>query len=220
MRATRDDSGCRTAEPVPTRAAYALEGPIWASGVTDYSAVGFENPLGDVYTDWTSIPLRLPAGTRQVALSVYDVAGKDQMDVFVFDDAGDEIDSTVSSDPAEWLPNGNFDIANFAWVGTPFTISSSKALYIFPSDSNYGAYDNDKIDQLFNQAIAELDPAKAADLANQVDAQMWTDMATLPLYQKPTFIAWRNTFGNIHDNSTSDGPFWNSETWGLKASAQ
>ncbi|HEV3397997.1 MAG TPA: ABC transporter family substrate-binding protein, partial [Actinomycetes bacterium] len=26
----------------------------------------------------------------------------------------------------EWLPNGNFDIANFGWVGNPFAISSSQ----------------------------------------------------------------------------------------------
>ena len=29
----------------------------------------------------------------------------------------------------EWLPNGNFDIANFAWVGSPFSISGSRATY-------------------------------------------------------------------------------------------
>jgi peptide/nickel transport system substrate-binding protein len=42
-------------------------------------------------------------------------------------------------------------------------------------------------------------------------------MATIPLYQKPTFIAWRNTFGNISDNSTQDGPFWNANIWGQKS---
>ena len=41
---------------------------------------------------------------------------------------------------SEWLPNGNFDIANFAWVGSPFSISGSQAAYITGSGSNYGAY--------------------------------------------------------------------------------
>ncbi len=53
---------------------------------------------------------------------------------------------------------------------------------------------------------AEIDEAKAAELGNQIDQQLTADMATIPLYQKPTFIAWRNTFANIGDNSTQDGP--------------
>ncbi|HEX5879940.1 MAG TPA: ABC transporter substrate-binding protein, partial [Actinomycetota bacterium] len=132
------------------------------------------------------------------------------------------IDIQIKNAPSDvffetWLPEGNFDIANFAWVGTPFAISSTKALFTFPSDSNYGSYDNPKVKQLYDQAIAELDPATAADLGNQIDAQMWADMAIIPLYQKPTFIAWRNTFANIGDNSTQDGPFWNANLWGQKA---
>jgi peptide/nickel transport system substrate-binding protein len=120
----------------------------------------------------------------------------------------------------EWLPNGNFDIANFAWVGTPYPISSTKANYVLPSEYNYGFYDNPRVKQLFEQANVELDKAKAAQLANEADKQIWADMATIPLYQKPTYIAFRNTFVNIHDNATSDGPFWNAQTWGVKNTAQ
>ena len=116
----------------------------------------------------------------------------------------------------EWLPNGNFDIANFAWVGSPFSISGSRATYVCGSGSNYGQYCNKKVDQLFTQAFAEFDPAKATEIGNQIDQQITADMATIPLYQKPTFIAWRNTFGNISDNSTQDGPFWNANIWGQK----
>ena len=116
----------------------------------------------------------------------------------------------------EWLPAGNFDIANFAWVGSPFSISGSQGAYTCGSGSNYGQYCNKKIDQLFKQASAEFDDTKAAELGNQIDQQITADMATIPLYQKPTFIAWRNTFANIADNSTQDGPFWNSNLWGQK----
>jgi peptide/nickel transport system substrate-binding protein len=41
-------------------------------------------------------------------------------------------------------------------------------------------------------------------------------MATFPLYQKPNFIAWRNSFVGIGDNSSLQGPFWNANTWGAK----
>jgi peptide/nickel transport system substrate-binding protein len=45
---------------------------------------------------------------------------------------------------------------------------------------------------------------------------LWDDMVTIPLYQKPTYVAYRNTFANIHDNASSNGPLWNAETFGLK----
>ena len=65
--------------------------------------------------------------------------------------------------------------------------------------------------------MGEFDDARATELGNQIDQQITADMATIPLYQKPTFIAWRNTFANIGDNSTQDGPFWNANLWGQKA---
>jgi peptide/nickel transport system substrate-binding protein len=117
----------------------------------------------------------------------------------------------------EWLPEGNFDIANFAWVGTPFPVSSNQPIFSTDSAQNYGKFSNPQVDELFTQAIAELDPAKAAELANQADQLLWDDMATLPLYQKPQLIGWRNTFTGIGDNLSSQGPFWNAGTWAQKA---
>jgi peptide/nickel transport system substrate-binding protein len=117
----------------------------------------------------------------------------------------------------EWLPQGNYDIANFAWVGTPFAVSSNDPIFRTGSAQNYGKYSNPKFDQLMTQAIAELDPKKSADLANQADQILWDDMATLPLYQKPQLLAYRNTFTGIGENLSSQGPFWNAGTWAQKA---
>jgi peptide/nickel transport system substrate-binding protein len=117
----------------------------------------------------------------------------------------------------EWLPQGNFDIANFAWVGTPFAISGSRDIYRTGGGGNYGSYESKKVDDLFAQANSETDPAKSAELGNQIDQQLTADMVTIPLYNKPGFIAWRNTFTNIRDNQTNEGPFFAANTWGQKA---
>ncbi|HEX8860905.1 MAG TPA: ABC transporter family substrate-binding protein [Actinomycetes bacterium] len=132
------------------------------------------------------------------------------------------IDIKIANAPStkffgDMLPNGNFDIADFAWVGTPFPVSSSVDIYRTGGGGNYGKYTNPQVDQLFDQATAELDPNKAADLANQIDQILWTDMATIPLYTKPTFLAWRNTFTNITDVATNEGPFVQEPLWAQKA---
>jgi peptide/nickel transport system substrate-binding protein len=117
----------------------------------------------------------------------------------------------------EWLPEHNFDIANFAWVGTPFAVSSNQPIFSTGSAQNYGQFSNAKFDELMTQAIAELDPKKAAELANQADQILYDEMATLPLYQKPQLLAFRNTFTGIGENLSSQGPFWNAGTWAQKA---
>ena len=60
------------------------------------------------------------------------------------------------------------------------------------------------------------DQSKAADLANQVDKKLWDQMATLPLYQKPTFIAYQSSVQGVEDNASQAGPLWNSEVWSQK----
>ena len=42
------------------------------------------------------------------------------------------------------------------------------------------------------------------------------DAYVLPLYQKPTFIAYQSSIKGVEDNSTQAGPLWNSETWTVK----
>jgi len=96
----------RLTEPNAKVGGVALEGPIWASDTTDYSFAGYENPIGDVYTDWTMIPLYVPKGAQRVDFSVYDVAGNDTMDLFVFDNDGNEIDSTVTAYTKNIVPGG------------------------------------------------------------------------------------------------------------------
>jgi peptide/nickel transport system substrate-binding protein len=115
------------------------------------------------------------------------------------------------------LPNGNFDITDFAWVGTPFAVSGAQDLYRTGGGGNYGQYSSKKVDDLFDQAVGELDEDKSAELGNQIDQQMTADMATIPLYQKPTYLAVRNTFANIKENATNEGPFYDTPTWGQKA---
>jgi ABC-type transport system substrate-binding protein len=59
--------------------------------------------------------------------------------------------------------------------------------------------------------------ARSAELGNQIDQQLTADMATIPLYAKPTYLAVRDRFTNVGDNATQEGPFWNSGRWAQKA---
>jgi len=132
------------------------------------------------------------------------------------------MEATIDNCPStcvfsERLPEGNFDIANFAWVGGATPINGVTQLYTTGSDSNYGGWTNPEWDALGVQALSELDPATRIEFGNQLDAILWDEMVVLPLYQKPTFIANTSNAVGIEDNSSNEGPFWNSQVWGVKS---
>ena len=119
-------------------------------------------------------------------------------------------------------PKSEYDIIEFAWVATPFA-SSNQSIYCSYTNAglcgqNWNHYTNSQVDKLFVQATATLDPAKAATLYNQIDAILWKDMVTLPLFQQPVLTTWTSSYGNILPNPSSSGLTWNAQTWGLKAS--
>lgn len=105
-----------------------------------------------------------------------------------------------------YITPGNFDLTVFAWLGTPFPVSSSKSIYAKPTkddkgqlvvQQNYARVGSDQIDQLFDQATAELDPAKAIDLANQIDGMLWNEVHSLTLYQRPDIVATKSNLANF-----------------------
>jgi peptide/nickel transport system substrate-binding protein len=133
------------------------------------------------------------------------------------------LDVRVAADPntffGDRLANGGFEIAGFAWVGGPFAISGSRDIFVTGGGSNYGRFSDPEVDALFEQAMAELDPARATELANQIDGKLWDGLHSIPLYQRPTFLAWRGTLRNVVENPTLEGPLWNAEDWAFAAEA-
>lgn len=119
-------------------------------------------------------------------------------------------------------PKSEYDIIEFAWVATPFA-SSNQSIYCSYTNANmcgqnWNKYANPEVDKLFVQATSTIDPAKAATLYNQIDAILWKDMVTLPLFQQPVLTTWTSSYANILPNPSSTGLTWNAQTWGLKAS--
>ncbi|HSP36671.1 MAG TPA: ABC transporter family substrate-binding protein [Frankiaceae bacterium] len=112
--------------------------------------------------------------------------------------------------------SGDFDLAVFGWVGTPFPSSTNKSIYSTDGGQNGGKYSNPQVDKNLTEAAGQPDATKVAQLLNDADQQISRDAVTLPLYQKPTFLAYYGTLGNVRNNSTSSGPTYNIGQWGFK----
>jgi peptide/nickel transport system substrate-binding protein len=117
-------------------------------------------------------------------------------------------------------PKGEFDIIEFAWVQSPFA-SDSQSIYCSYTNTgtcldNWDHYADPTEDSLLSQALTTVAPAKSASLYNQADAQLWKDMATLPLFQQPDLFGWSATYGNLVPNTSNIGIPWNAQQWGMR----
>jgi peptide/nickel transport system substrate-binding protein len=97
----------------------------------------------------------------------------------------------------DWITVGNFDIAQFAWGGDAFPLSSLQQTYKTGSESNFGKISTPEIDAKVDEVLDELDAAKARDLANETDKLIFAEGFSLPLFQTPGNVAVRSTLANF-----------------------
>jgi len=112
----------------------------------------------------------------------------------------------------EDLPNHNYDLALFAWVGSPDPAGSVE-IWKCNGQSNYMEYCNKKVSSLLEKTDVQLNVKKRFALFNQADALMANDIPTIPLYQKPTYLVFKAGIKGMKDNATLQGPTWNAEAW-------
>jgi peptide/nickel transport system substrate-binding protein len=92
---------------------------------------------------------------------------------------------------------GDFDIAQFGWLGDAFPLSSLTQIYQSDGASNFGKIGSPEIDNAIERTLEELDPAKAQALANDLDKLIWAEGFSLPLTQSPGDVAVRSTLANF-----------------------
>ncbi|WP_327090686.1 ABC transporter family substrate-binding protein [Nonomuraea sp. NBC_01738] len=97
---------------------------------------------------------------------------------------------------------GNFDMTPFAYIGTPYPVSSSYGIYVNSPDggetwnANFGRSGSKEIDQAMQKAGADLDETQAKANTNAADKLIWQEVNVLPLYQRPQNVATKETLAN------------------------
>jgi peptide/nickel transport system substrate-binding protein len=91
---------------------------------------------------------------------------------------------------------GDFDIAQFSWVGDAFALCCMNQIYTTGAESNFGKISSPEIDAKVDEVLDELDPEKARNLANELDKMIWAEGFSLPLFQSPGNVAVRSSLAN------------------------
>lgn len=96
----------------------------------------------------------------------------------------------------QYVTPGNFDIAQFAYVGEAFALSSLTQIYASNGEGNVGKIGSPQIDAQIEKTLSELDAAKAREQANELDKMVWAEVHSLPLYQSAGNVAVRSNLAN------------------------
>jgi peptide/nickel transport system substrate-binding protein len=127
----------------------------------------------------------------------------------MFQDVGIKLNvQTVPSDDffEKYVIPGNYDITPFAWIGTPFPISSATSIYGNPTkdskgelqvQQNYARTGSKQIDDLMTKAEESTDRTTAIGFINQADTQLWNAVHSIIMYQRPQITAAKSTLANL-----------------------
>ncbi|WP_280468518.1 ABC transporter family substrate-binding protein [Nocardia cyriacigeorgica] len=94
---------------------------------------------------------------------------------------------------------GDFDAAQWVWSSDVFALKNLPQIYRYDPDDmqgNYGRIGSPEINDLIDKALAELDPDKAIEIANEIDRKLFEIGFSLPLVQSAGNVAVRADLAN------------------------
>ena len=110
------------------------------------------------------------------------------------------------------LPDGNFDVALFAWTGSPL-VAANKSIYTTGGGQNNYEYSNKAVDADLDSLAQEIDTDKQLVLLKKLDTALWTDLATIPLFAFPGILGTEPNVQGVEFNSTQQDLTWNAYEW-------
>lgn len=122
--------------------------------------------------------------------------------------------SAFFGEPDGILARRQFEAASFAWINQ--TGLGQKSVYGCGAGSNFTGYCQRLVTADLDQADRIFDDAQRGRVLNRVDRQLAKDVPSIPIYQIPYVLAYKNTLRNVVPSP--DSLFWNAESWWLAQS--
>jgi ABC-type transport system substrate-binding protein len=120
----------------------------------------------------------------------------------------------------ETLPNTNFDLGEYAWIGGPDPSGFDAIYQCFDSTknlggSNYKRYCNKKVDALIKKGEVNFNTASRTAQYQAAAKLTSNQLAVIPLYASPQIFVYKKALkgAGASNNPTSEGPTWNLEQW-------
>ena len=109
-----------------------------------------------------------------------------------------------------------YDASLFGWQSTNTFALNSEANYVTGGLNNFAGYSNSDIDGWYAD-MASASPDEEKELTIQIEAQLNEDGFSLPIFQFPGVVAWRNELQGVAMIPISPTIFWNYWEWEISA---
>ncbi len=219
------NSTTTTTTTTPTTTSGTISAKTFPAGadpnevVDDLVSAGYSRSAAGTWVSLTGHPLVLKLGVDASdgwAAQAAPILIEQLREQGITVQALDEPNATVAG---EQLQSGTVDMALISLHTTAFP-SSTSAWYSPVLDFSGGTgaqdwsnYNSTKVNNLFSRAAQELDPVTAQPLYNQIDAQLWSDMAALPLFAEPDALAWSSFVTGVTLGTYPQGLFSTVLDW-------
>ena len=128
-------------------------------------------------------------------------------------DAGfNVIDSNAADFFEKALPNGDYEVALFAWAGSG-QITSGQNTYATKKGQNYGKFTNEAVDAAWNTLVSTLDPNVHLEQTKIIERELWDNLFGIPLYAHPGIAGSDSKMLNVRPTAAQSGLSWNSPQW-------
>jgi peptide/nickel transport system substrate-binding protein len=95
-------------------------------------------------------------------------------------------------------------------------VTTSYATYLTHGVQNNGHYSNPEVDLLLKQLYSEINPDSQQKLLARLDATLWSDLATMPLFAFPAVLAAASNLQGVQYNPNGSDVTYNANDWTLK----
>ncbi|MFD7307753.1 ABC transporter substrate-binding protein [Promicromonospora sp. NPDC059942] len=124
----------------------------------------------------------------------------------------DIVDSAAPDFFDKDLPNGDYEVALFAWAGSG-QIASGQNIYATDFPQNYGGYSDETVDKAWDTLASTTDETVHAEQTVIIEKQLWDTLFGIPLFAHPGVIASSSSLENVRNTAAQSGVVWNSEQW-------
>jgi len=118
------------------------------------------------------------------------------------------------------LPNTNFDLGEYAWIGGPDPSGFDAIYQCYNAQknlggSNYKRYCSGKVDSLIKKGEINFNAKKRTAQYQQAAKLTSNQIAVIPLYASPQIFVYKKALHGAgkSNNPTLEGPTWNLEKW-------
>lgn len=109
-----------------------------------------------------------------------------------------------------------YDASLFGWQSTNTFALNSEANYVTGGLNNFGGYSNEDIDGWYAE-MASATPDEEKELTINIEKQLNEDGFSVPIFQFPGVVAWRDALAGVQMIPISPTIFWNYWEWEISA---